>query len=275
MKNRWVYVYIAFVSLLVIARFFFFISTQNGGVEHDSGWYLGVARNMAQKGIYASYTNTIAGTDAPGAAPSIHGRFSVQDAHGYTYFPAGVTVGPGFIVPQAIVYKLFGVGIWQNRVVAYSAFCLLIPLLFYIVYALGGVAPLLFFQVWIWAFPQLFLSMSYEAYGEHLALLYLLSGLMILLRSFDLPAVVPFSGTKEGKSKALSLVVGGALLGLSYLTKNLYLLGVVPIVLAFTYFYYQKTKQFLRSSREPLFYKTRPSWKEIALGQDLLGQRKN
>src|SRR3990170_7616752 len=102
MKQGIIYI-IAIVSLFLLRSIFF--AANYGGIEHDSGWYLGVARNLAQRGIYASYTNTII-PEEQGDYPSIHGRFSVQDENGYSYFPAGVTVGPGYIIPEAILLKI-------------------------------------------------------------------------------------------------------------------------------------------------------------------------
>lgn len=227
--------FILFLTCLFVGRFFVFIATQNAGIEHDSGWYLGVARNIAERGIYASYTNTVADSEKVGAFPSIHGRFSVQDAEGYSYFPAGVTVSPGFIVPQAVIYRLFGFGIWQNRVIAFAAFCILIPLLFSLLYMIGGLIPIIVFALWIWFFPQIFLSFSYEAYSEHLALLYLLLGLSQLYRFSCL------DGRQVEKSSSPSLFWGGIFLSLSFLTKSLYLIGIVPIMLSFVYFFYRKT----------------------------------
>ena len=103
-RTNWVNIYIFSTAFFFLFRVIFFAS-EFGAVEHDSGWYLGVARNLAQRGIYASYTNTIR-EEGIGAQPSIHGRFSVQDNNGYSYFPAGVTAGPGYVIPQAILLKI-------------------------------------------------------------------------------------------------------------------------------------------------------------------------
>jgi len=207
-----------------------FAHTQNVGVEHDSGWYLGVSRNLAEKGLYASYTNTIVDSEQPGAHPSIHGRFSVQDKEGYSYFPAGVTVGPGFIIPQAIVYYFFGVGDWQNRTIALLSFALLVPLLFWTVFRLGGIFALLLFQLWTWAFPQLFLNFAFEAYSEHFALLYLLCGYILFVKA------------KKNRWHLFS----GILISLSVLTKQIYLIGFFPVVI-FLLWEYLHTKLERRS----------------------------
>jgi len=218
------YVYISITSLLFIARFFFYISTQDVGVSHDSGWYLGMARNVAERGIYASDVNTVADTDKPGSFPSIHARFSSQDKNGFIYFPAGITVGPSYVLPQAIFLKIFGYGWVQYRIWPFIAFCLLVPLLFYIVFTIGSWFGLIFFQAWFWFYPQLLLGQSYEALSEHIALLFLLLGYVYLQKMFS------------HQKKLFYLVLSGLFLGLSVQAKVVYSLGVIFSPIAVFYF---------------------------------------
>ena len=217
------YVYVGITSLFFIARLFLFISIQDVGVEHDGGWYLGMARNVAERGIYASYVNTVATSDKPGSFPSIHGRFSAQDKNGFVYFPAGVTVGPTYIFPESLFLKLFGYGWVQYRLWPFIAFCLLIPLLFYVVLQIGSAFALLFFQAWLWFYPQILLNQSYEALSEHIALLFLLLGFIFLQKVF------------LGPKKIFYLGLSGLFLGLSIQTKNVYALGVIFSVAAVLY----------------------------------------
>jgi len=209
------HVFVAITSLLFISRVFLFISTQDVGVEHDSGWYLGMARNVAEKGLYASYVNTVATSDNQGSFPSIHGRFSAQDKNGFIYFPAGVTVGPVYILPESLFIKLFGHGWVQYRLWPFIAFCLLVPLIFYSILQIGSLFALAFFQVWLWFYPQILLNQSYEALSEHIALLMLLLGFIFLQKVATTPKKINF------------LVLSGLFLGLSVQTKNVYALGVI------------------------------------------------
>ncbi|MFZ2025913.1 MAG: hypothetical protein WAV30_01350 [Microgenomates group bacterium] len=218
MKKNILYIFILISSLLFISRFVVFVATQDVGIEHDSGWYLSVVRNVAQKGIYASSVNTIGTSEKTGDHPSIHNRFSVQDKEGYSYFPAGVTVGPGFILTEALIVKLFGAGWVQYRTWSFVCFFLLITLLFYITYSLGGIVGLIFFQIWLWFYPQIWINQSFEAFSEQIALLYLLSGLILI--SIKKPSM-------------LMIVCGGLLIGLSIQTKNLFLLPAPLIVILF------------------------------------------
>lgn len=212
-------IFIIVTSLLFISRFLLFISTQDVGIEHDSGWYLGVARNVAERGIYASYTNTISTTEKAGGFPSIHKRFSVQDKSGFIYFPAGVTVGPGYVFPEAFFLKMFGYGWVQYRVWPFIAFCLLVPILFYVILTVGSLFSLLFFQVWLWCYPQIFLLQSFESFSEHIALLFLFIGYAL----FQKWTLTP--------KKTIFILLSGLSFGISLQTKNVYILGVLfPIM---------------------------------------------
>ena len=56
-KNK-LWLYLILTTFLFLIRVISFASDY-GGIEHDSGWHLGMARNLAERGIFASYTNTL------------------------------------------------------------------------------------------------------------------------------------------------------------------------------------------------------------------------
>ncbi len=203
-------VMILFIFAFLTIRTIIFISAY-GGVEHDSGWYLGVAKNVAERGIYASFTNTIK-ENTIGAHSSIHGRFSVQDKDGYIYFPAGVTVGPGYVFPEAFILKIFGNGWWQYRAWPLLAFSLLLLLSFYIVKKIGGFFSLGIFALWIYLIPQYYTSYSFEAFSESIAtMLFLFGGWLLFGIS---------------KKKKLYYFCAGLMFSFAYLTKTLFLLPI-------------------------------------------------
>ena len=223
MNKKLTYLYVALVTIVFLIRSVVF-AWQYGGIEHDSGWYLGVARNLAQRGIYASYTNTIK-EEGAGPFSNIHGRYSVQDKDGFSFFPAGVTVGPGYIIPEALMMKLFGYGWWQYRLWPLISYIGLIFIIFLIVYRLGGVLSLVIFQIWLWITPHLTIQFSYESYGEHVALFY-------LLLSFYLIFIA-----QKGKNQKLLYFLSGFFFSLSFLTKYLFFIaGFAFMVLAFWQF---------------------------------------
>jgi hypothetical protein len=227
-----------FVLPLLITVIFLFrilvFAGSYGSVEHDSGWYLGVAKNLAIRGIYASYTNSVV-SPGVGAFPSIFHRYSVQDANGFIYFPAAVTVGPGYVVPEAIVIKFFGSGWWQYRAWPLLGFTLMLFLSLYTVWRLGGVSALVFFAGWLWIIPQFTTQFAYEAYSEDIAFLFLLSGFYFLFLSL------------KTKHQILFALLGGICLSFSYLTKELFLLPIMGFV-AFAIwdlYKYRFNKQYL------------------------------
>ena len=211
------FVFLVFIFTLKSVLF----AANFGGIEHDSGWYLGVARNLAEKGKYASYVNTIA-PEEEGVYPSLHGRYSVQDKDGLSYFPAGVTVGPGYVIPQALLLKIFGSGWWQYRLWPLITFAGLILLIFVLTYNLGGGMAFSLIAVWLWLTPQLTIQFSYEAFGEHIALFYLLLSFYLLFIS------------ERFKNKRLVLFAfSGFFFSLTVLTKYLFALSGAGLGIVF------------------------------------------
>lgn len=221
---------ITVACILFLFRVLFFAGNY-GGVEHDSGWYLGVAKNLALRGIYASYTNTVA-TNGIGEHPSIHGRFSVQDAQGYIYFPAGVTAGPGYVVPEALMIKLFGNGWWQYRLWPLLSFAALVGISFFAVWRIGGFAAFIVFALWLWAIPQFYTAYAFEAFGEDIAFLFLFVGLL----------VAHYVSMRKQKVKFMFL--SGVFLSLAYLTKDLYALAICGIGAFFIWDVYALRKEW-------------------------------
>ncbi|MEK7573393.1 MAG: hypothetical protein AAB531_03105 [Patescibacteria group bacterium] len=233
-----------FVVLIFLIRVIFF-AADLGGLEHDSGWYLGVARNLAQRGIYASYTNTIT-EESPGAHPSLHGRFSVQDKNGFSYFPAGVTVGPGYVVPEAILLKIFGYGWWQYRLWPLIGYALLLVTLFYITSRIGNLYALGVLSLWIWAVPQATVGYAFEAYSEHIALLYLL--ISFLLCTWFITST---------KNHRKYLFLAGVFFSFSFLTKNLSFLSFPSFIAIAVFDIWKNRKKIL-----PISF----SWSLFAVG---------
>lgn len=214
--RKYIRIYIVVTVLLFVSRVVIFANTF-GGVEHDSGWYLGVAKNLAVRGIYASYTNTIK-EEGVGAHPSIHGRFSVQDEEGFSYFSAGVTAGPGYVIPEALLIKMFGNDWWQYRLWPLLSYTGLLLMLFFITWRLGGLSSLLVLQIWLWSVPQLTTDYAFEAYSEHTALFFLLASFVLYYFS------------SKNQKKYWLILFSGLLFAFSVLTKELFLLTGVSFV---------------------------------------------
>jgi hypothetical protein len=219
-KNLWIKIYFLVTVGLFLFRVVWFAG-HYGSIEYDSGWFLGVAKNLAHRGIYASYIN-MTEVEGVGTYPSIRRGISLQDGQGFSYFPIGVTVGPGYVLPQALLLKIFGDGWWQYRLWPLVAYGGLLFLVFYSVWALGGMWALIIFQVWLWAVPQMTTTLAYEAFSEHIALFYLLAGYLLFLKTF------------ASAKKRMLMFFSGCLVSLAVLTKYLFLLalfGLIPVLL--------------------------------------------
>lgn len=202
---------IAGATALFVLRVCLFAGTY-GGVEHDSGWFLGVARTLAERGLYASFTNTIPDPRSS-VAGSIHNRPGVQYANGFSPFQAGVTVGPGYVVPEAIILRIFGDGFWQYRAWPLIGFAGLLVLLFALAWELGGAWAFLVLAAWLWCVPQLYLPFAYEAFSEHIGVSYFLAGTVLCSRAW-----------KKNAFEKRRLWAAGILFGLACLTKTILLL---------------------------------------------------
>lgn len=193
-------------SLLVLRLVIFCASF--GAVEHDSGWYIGLARNLAHHGLYASNLNSISDGDAPGAHHSIFFRVSVQDKEGRIYFPAAVTVGPGMILPLAASILALGDQVWAFRLAPLIAcFGLLFLSMIWMARFSGArcwLGPLVLF-FWLWMYPQFWFQLSYEAFAEPTALFYWMLAAIFFARA--------------------RYVASGFFMGLAIETKLLALLG--------------------------------------------------
>jgi len=219
-RGLWIGVYFLLTISLFFVRVLFFVAS-HGSIEQDSGWYLGVAKNLAHRGIYASYINTVEAEGA-GVHPSVRRGIVVQDDNGFSYFPIGVTVGPGYVFPQALLLKIFGDGWWQYRLWPLITYAGLLLFLFYFVWMLGGIWALVIFQIWLWAIPQMTTTFSYEGFGEHIALFYLLVGYCLFLKAY------------QGKRKKVFFFFAGCFFAFAILTKLLLLITLcafVPVAL--------------------------------------------
>lgn len=240
LKNKFVVVYILITTLLLLGRILFFVGNY-GGIEHDSGWYLGVARSLAESGKYASFTNTIP-VDGVSVSPSIHGRYSVQDNQGYSYFPAGVTVGPGYVVPEAIILKIFGSGWWQFRAWPLVIFILLLLLLFSFIYLIGELSALIIFQIWLYVIPQFYISYSFEAYSESIAFFFIFLSFLLYDLSFK-------------KKSSIPIILSGFFYSFAILTKNLFLLPGL-IFIPFFIWEFKDVKKIKKNSIRLLLFIT-------------------
>jgi 4-amino-4-deoxy-L-arabinose transferase-like glycosyltransferase len=156
----------------------------------DEGINLSAAATLAQSGLYA-----------------------LPDALGPRVLDPAIQTGPTVLVPIAVVYKLFGVGILQARLVIVAfgllAFCAYWLLARWLIGPRPALLALLFLLAGTPDPYANFLGMSRQALGEIPALAYLLLGLLIWLKAV------------ERRSTSLApLIFSGMAWGMAMLTKS-------------------------------------------------------
>jgi len=187
--------------------------TVYGGLEHDSGWALGTSRSLAETGRYAAMVNTMA-DPTPGGMPNIYGRYNVQDEEGRVYF-APDSIGPGSIIPNAVIIKVFGAGFWQYRLGPLLFFFIALLLSSYLLFQAGGLLPVIITHLFLFFYPHLIVFLGYEAMGEIYGLAYILLAFVLLLR-----------GIRARKYRQGWFLASGIAAGLTLITKMVGLLAL-------------------------------------------------
>ncbi|MBF0207312.1 MAG: hypothetical protein HQK53_10530 [Oligoflexia bacterium] len=215
---------------LILVKYLPFLG-EHCGVEQDSGLALTLAKNLAQKGIYATDVNAQASPAQP-VGPSIYGVPLIHDDVGHSYFDlTAVAVGPGFIVPQAILYKIFGVGWWQNRLWSLFSFWALLALSFHFMLIFGNFLSFLLFFTWIWGIPHFTINPSFEAYPVATTTLYML--ISIYFFYYYLKNNLNYNSSK--KTAYFWLLFSGVFAGVAFKTKSLALITFAAYALYYLF----------------------------------------
>jgi len=104
-------------GFFIVALMFstFYNLEYNPGTWHDEGAALSVSKTLAEDGVYG-----------------------IRTSEGYQYFGPIQSVGPTVLIPVALNYKIWGVGLLQGRIVA-AGYLLVTTLLFFgVAYSLFG-----------------------------------------------------------------------------------------------------------------------------------------
>jgi 4-amino-4-deoxy-L-arabinose transferase-like glycosyltransferase len=150
-----------------------------GGVEHDSGWALGVARSLAERGIYTSMVSTIVDPAVPGDL-NVDKVFDIQAPDGGIWFRTSTgSIGPASIVPDSIVLMIFGVSFWTLRAGPLLFYTLFLLLAAWILYQLAGLGAIVLFHVFLFSYPHLSIFLSYEGLGEMPSMAYQLAAFLL------------------------------------------------------------------------------------------------
>jgi 4-amino-4-deoxy-L-arabinose transferase-like glycosyltransferase len=158
-NGRWEIAILA--ALIVLAPFLAFHNLDtNPRPWHDEGSYLSLAKTLVQDGVYA-----------------------VRSSEGYQTFGAAQSVGPTVLLPVALSFKLWGVGLLQGRVVAAVFLLLTLGIFFASGHTLFGRRTALFAVILLLASQAVgFLLYGRPAFGEVPALGFLLAGWFVWAR---------------------------------------------------------------------------------------------
>ncbi len=204
----WVTPLVAIALVLFMA---FYHLVEYPVIWFDEGSYLHVPKALIQTGVYADYSSD-----------------------GFRYYGPSVGVGPTVLLPVAGMFKLFGVGLLQARLVVSVFLVATILVFFRLASFLGG-------RRLAWIAAALLVSsrgvslLMYgrEVLGEVPGLFFLLSGFAVWFSSWE-------------RSSWRRLALAGILLGLAAVTKDQYLLIAGPALLAAwlaNLFYYRSASQ--------------------------------
>ena len=178
------------IVLIVISPFLVFYNLElNPRPWHDEGSYLTLAKTLVEDGTYA-----------------------VRNSDGYQTFGAVQSLGPTVILPIAWIFRMFGSGLLQGRIIS-GIYLLCTLMLFYLTaHLLFGRKSALFSVVLLLASPAVgFLMYGRPVLGEGSAL------------GFFLASWVVWS-TGVRKQKNWLYILSGLLLGATIVTKSQYLL---------------------------------------------------
>lgn len=172
-KEAWLIVVFSVVLVSYQLTRLILFANVYGGVEEDSGWFASISRSLAEHGAYATMTSTLVDPTVP-AGINVHDRFEVQDKEGRIWFFTISGVGPGSLLPYALILKLFGSSFWSLKAgpLLFTALFLLIAS--YWQYRLGGGVAVLLFHLFFIFYPHLLVYLGYEFYGEVPTLVYIL-----------------------------------------------------------------------------------------------------
>mgnify|MGYP001249997562 CR=1 FL=1 len=163
----------------------------------DEGSHLHVPKTLVRFGVYADYSS-----------------------EGFRYYGPTAGIGPTVFLPIAAVFKVFGIGLLQARLVMVVYLLASVYLFFRLSRVFGGfLFAAAATALLVTSRGTAFLEYGRQLLGEVPGLFFLLAGLLLWFREWQKPRIG-------------WLIAAGLLLGLSTVTKNQYLLVLAPALLA-------------------------------------------
>lgn len=207
---------LTWITLALLIWFFvFFNLTSFPEPWFDEGSHLHVPKTLVKYGVYADYSSD-----------------------GFRYYGPTIGVGPTVMLPIAGMFKLFGIGLFQARIVVGLYMVAAVYVFYKLVKDLSnGMLALVATALLVSSRSILFLNYGRQILGEVPGLFFLILGLMLW-----------FTNWGNNGWKKLTLV--GLLFGLAMITKYQYLLFLAPALIlswGLDIFYYKTAshKNFL------------------------------
>lgn len=161
----------------------------------DEGAHLKVPKALVQKGIYADY-----------------------DVDGIRHYGATLGVGPTVLLPIALSFKLFGVGLWQARLIVVLYLIGSAALFFRLARHFGGNGLAGVALALALSSPAVdWVMLGRQVLGEVPALFFVVMALSMWLAEWE-------------KASSWRLILVGVLLGLAAVTKSQFFIAVAPAV---------------------------------------------
>ncbi|MBN2501182.1 MAG: glycosyltransferase family 39 protein, partial [Anaerolineales bacterium] len=203
--------WILVVAALMVFFLAFFHLTAYPTTWFDEGSHLHVPKTLLRFGEYADYSSD-----------------------GFRYFGPTIGVGPTIMLPIAGVFKIFGIGLLQARVVM-ALYLLATVYVFYRLSAYLGGQKIAFVATALLVTSRGVGLLEYgrQVLGEVPGLFFVILGFYLWFSKWD-------------KASFWRLVLAGLMLGLATVTKNQYLLLLAPTLLGawiLNLIYYRKTPQ--------------------------------
>lgn len=175
----------------------------------DEGSHLHVPKTLVRFGVYADYSS-----------------------EGFRYYGPTIGIGPTVLLPIAGVFKIFGIGLLQARLVMALYFIVAVMAYYQLVKIMGGSITALVATLLLLSTRGVnFVEVGRNVLGEVPAMFFLVTGL-----------VVWFSGWDQNRTGRLFIV--GLLLGLAMVTKYQFLIIIIPTMglgWLSNWFYYKTT----------------------------------
>ncbi|MCB0210233.1 MAG: glycosyltransferase family 39 protein [Anaerolineae bacterium] len=223
------------VIVLQFSRILIFVN-QNGGLIQDSGWSLGIARSLAERGTYTTMVATFADpTVTAGINPD--GDFHIQDSEGRVFFRSD---RPALIIPQAILFKIFGFNFWTYRAGSLLFFLIFLVVASVLLWQVYGLLTALFLHLFLYSYPHLLIYLTFQTLGEMAALAYLMLAFALFL----------VAQQRQAYRRKWWFLAAGVMAGLALYSKLIAALALSALGLLGLFFLYQKRATF----KDALFF---------------------